>query len=169
MPNLHIHLRAATLSDLELLKQWDQQPHVQSSNPNDSWDWDAELGTLVAWREQWIAEINHHPIGFVQIIDPSRDENQYWGSMEVNVRALDIWIGDPEFLGKGYGTEIMKICISRCFSDPNVLAILVDPIQSNTRAHKFYERLGFRHVETRQFGEDICYVYRLDRDFWQMS
>jgi len=26
-----------------------------------------------------------------------------------------------------------------------------------------YERLGFRFVERRRFGEDDCFVYRLDR------
>ena len=42
-------------------------------------------------------------------------------------------------------------------------AILIDPLASNTAAHRFYERLGFRYVERRQFGEDDCIVYRLER------
>ena len=37
------------------------------------------------------------------------------------------------------------------------------PHDANTRAHRFYERLGFRFVERRRFGRDDCFVYRLDR------
>ena len=45
-------------------------------------------------------------------------------------------------------------------------AILFDPLASNTRAHRFYERLGFRFIEQRRFGEDDCFVYRLSRADW---
>jgi aminoglycoside 6'-N-acetyltransferase len=44
-----------------------------------------------------------------------------------------------------------------------VKAILVDPLASNTRAHRFYERLGFVAVGRRTFGTDDCMVYRLER------
>ncbi len=37
------------------------------------------------------------------------------------------------------------------------------PLAANVRAHRFYERLGFRFVERRRFGQDECLVYRLDR------
>ena len=57
----------------------------------------------------------------------------------------------------------MQLALARCFADPAVTAVLVDPLVSNTRVHRFYERLGFRCVERRQFGEDDCFVYRLSR------
>jgi aminoglycoside 6'-N-acetyltransferase len=44
-----------------------------------------------------------------------------------------------------------------------VEAVVIDPRADNTRAHRFYERLGFRFVERRRFGEDDCFVYRLER------
>ena len=75
----------------------------------------------------------------------------------------DIWIGEESDLGRGYGTQIMKLAIKRCFADPAVAAVLVDPLDSNTRAHRFYERLGFEYVVQRCFGEDSCFVYRLAR------
>ena len=62
---------------------------------------------------------------------------------------------------------MMKLAIARCFSESVVKAILVDPLARNTRAHKFYENLGFRFVESRQFAEDDCFVYRLNRADWQ--
>ena len=158
-----INLRSATFADLNLLRHWDQQPHVIASDPNDDWGWEVELKRNPDWREQLIAEIDGRPIGFIQIIDPALEDSHYWGDVSADLRAIDIWIGEETDLGKGYGTKMMQMAISRCFADLTVTAILVDPLASNTRAHRFYERLGFRFIDHRSFGEDDCFVYRLER------
>ena len=67
-------------------------------------------------------------------------------------------------MGRGFGTLMMQLAIERCFEDPAVTKILIDPLASNVRARRFYERLGFRHVEDRRFGEDDCAVYELARN-----
>lgn len=161
-----MNLRFATTSDLALLRHWDEQPHVIASDPNDDWGWAVELDRTPDWREQLIAELDSRPIGFIQIIDPAREESHYWGDVPLNLRAVDIWIGEETDLGKGYGTTMMQLALARCFADPAVTAVLVDPLVSNTRAHHFYERLGFQFVEPRRFGDDDCYVYRLERADW---
>jgi aminoglycoside 6'-N-acetyltransferase len=158
-----LNLRRATIDDLDLLRQWDEEPHVVEADPNDDWGWEVELTRDPDWREQLIAEIDGRAIGFIQIIDPALEDSHYWGEIEPNLRAIDIWIGDAADLGKGYGTQMMKLAIDRCFADATVTAILIDPLASNLRAHRFYERLGFQFVEPRRFGEDDCFVYRLNR------
>jgi aminoglycoside 6'-N-acetyltransferase len=159
-------LRPATSADLDLLRHWDEQPHVIASDPNDDWHWEVELEHTPDWREQLIAEIGGRPIGFIQIIDPAREESHYWGDIAAHLRAIDIWIGEATDLGKGHGTKMMQLALARCFADPTVTAALVDPLVSNTRVHRFYERLGFRCVDRRQFGDDDCFVYRLNRADW---
>ncbi len=67
---------------------------------------------------------------------------------------------------RGYGTQMMRLALSKCFKPPNVQAVLLDPLVSNTKAHRFYERLGFRQIERRTFESTECFVYRLDRDDW---
>ncbi|MEL7035306.1 MAG: GNAT family N-acetyltransferase [Cyanobacteria bacterium J06592_8] len=161
-----INLRLATAEDLNLLRYWDDQPHVIACDPNDDWAWDVELNRTPDWREQLIAEINDRPIGCIQIIDPAREETHYWGDVPDNLRAIDIWIGEETDLGKGYGTQMMQLALARCFADPKVTAVLIDPLTSNTRAHRFYERLGFQFVEYRRFDQDDCCVYRLNRADW---
>ena len=158
-----VRLRPATPADLALLRHWDEQPHVVASDPNDDWGWETELGRNPPWREQLIGEVDGRPVGFVQIIDPSAEESHYWGDVPGNLRAIDIWIGDAGDLNRGYGTGLMRLAIARCFAPPEVTAILIDPLASNTAAHRFYERLGFRFVGRRWFGVDDCFVYRLDR------
>lgn len=157
-------LRRAEPSDLALLRQWDTKPHVAAARGADgAFDWEAELGRDPDWRELLIAEVEGRPAGFMQIIDPAREETHYWGEVEADLRAIDIWIGEEADLGRRRGTRMMELAIARCFADPAVKAILVDPLADNAGACRFYERLGFRLVERRRYGADDCCVYRLGR------
>lgn len=158
-----IRLRSATINDLAILQHWDEQPHVVASDPNDDWNWEEELLSCPEWREHLIAELDGHPIGFIQIIDPLLEESHYWGDVPANLRAIDIWIGEETDIGKGYGTIMMQQAIDRCFINPEVTAILIDPLASNIKAHRFYERLGFRFVREQWFGEDHCFVYIFEK------
>jgi aminoglycoside 6'-N-acetyltransferase len=163
-----IILRPATLTDLDLLRHWDKQAHVVASGADDDWGWEVELSREPDWREQLIAEKDGRPIGFIQIIDPAREDSHYWGDVPADLRAIDIWIGEESDLGQGYGTTMMQLALARCFVNPDVTAVLIDPLASNTRAHRFYERLGFQSVGPRRFGDDDCLVYRLDRADWDL-
>jgi aminoglycoside 6'-N-acetyltransferase len=162
-----MQLRLATPDDLELLRRWDAAPHIIASKGIEDWGWERELVRSPDWREHLIAEADGVPIGFMQIIDPLREDGHYWGDCPPGLRAIDIWIGEEASLGQGLGTEMMRMAIERCFTDPSVHAILIDPMASNARARRFYERLGFRFVEDRRFGDDDCAVYRLVRSNWQ--
>lgn len=46
-----LHLRPATINDLEQLRRWDDEPHVVESDPNDDWGWEKELLRSPPWRE----------------------------------------------------------------------------------------------------------------------
>jgi len=164
-----IKCRKASIDDLALLRHWDGQPHVKAAigEDDDDWEWEEELKRSPEWREFLIAELDGRPIGFMQIIDPLSEDSHYWGDVEPNLRALDIWIGEADALGKGYGSQMMQLVFQRCFADEAVTAILIDPLKSNTRAHRFYERLGFEFVEERCFDTEMCSVYQLRREVWQ--
>ncbi len=158
-------LRRAGPEDLALLRHWDAQPHIVASGAGD-WGWETELFVDARWREQLIAELDGRPIGFVQVLDPAADPERYWGEVAPGLRAIDIWLGEATDLDRGLGSAIMRLAIARCFADPGVKAIVIDPIAANVRAHRFYRRLGFRPVGRRLFGDDDCLVHRLEWAEW---
>lgn len=164
-----IILRDATLNDLSVLQHWDEQPHNIDADPESDWNWQIELTRQPLWREQLIAELDGRPIGFIQIIDPYEEETHYWGPVDKNLRAIDIWIGEKDDLRKGYGTTMMKLALKRCFDNQHTTAVLIDPLVTNLRAHKFYEYMGFTFVEKTTLGEDDCLIYKLTRTQWEES
>jgi aminoglycoside 6'-N-acetyltransferase len=170
-----LRIRAATVADAGLLASWNSLPHVQAAVSDDGLtgfdcDWSEELLPRDDGSAYFVAEADGRPIGAMQIIDPARDETHYWGEIAPDLRAIDIWIGDPEYLGRGFGTRMMRWALARCFAEPAVTAVLVDPLFRNTRAHRFYQRLGFRPVERRRFDDTSdCLVLRLERAAWAPS
>jgi aminoglycoside 6'-N-acetyltransferase len=163
---LNLSLRRAIPADTEMLRLWDRRSHVMAAQGEDGdFDWQSEVPRTVPWRDILIAEESGRPIGVIVIIDPAEEETHYWGEIEPNLRAVDIWIGEEDALGKGFGTRMMELAIAHCFAAPQVKAIIIDPLVSNASAHRFYERLGFRNIDRRIFsGVDDCFVYRLNRE-----
>lgn len=158
-----------------MLAAWDLEPHVIACSTDDpeadiafggiAWSEELEAQSEVAFYR--IAEVDRRPIGVMQIIDPHLEPTHYWGEIEPNLRALDIWIGPKDVLGRGYGTQMMTLAIDACFSAPEVAAIVIDPLTSNAAAHRFYQRLGFEIVGRRMFDADDCLVHRLERAAWE--
>lgn len=169
-----IHLRRAEPGDVALLKYWDEKPHVIAATGNDCtahdaddrFDWSFEIARDLPWRKFLIGEDEGRPVGVIQIIDPAEEETYYWGECEPDLKAIDIWIGEESDLGQGFGSQMMRLALKHCFSGPQVKAVLIDPMAWNVRAHRFYERHGFRFVERRMFGPDDCHVMRISRADW---
>lgn len=155
------------MDDVPTLEHWDTQPHViATTGDDDDIDWQSEVAGTGVFQETLIADLDGRSIGVVQIIDPALEITHYWGDVDEHQRALDIWIGEASDLGHGYGTQMMTLALDRCFAPADVTAVLIDPLTSNTRAHRFYQRLGFAPVGVRVFGADECLVHRIDRASW---
>ena len=161
-----LQLRPANLDDAALLQYWHTLPHLIATLGDDDWQWQQELSQQYPWREQLIAELDGKPMGYMEIIDPALETSHYWGDCGAGLRAMDIWIGAPELLGQGYGRQMMQMALARCFTEAQVKGVLLDPMLSNTDAHRFYERLGFVNQGERHIDGDLCYVYYLSREDW---
>jgi aminoglycoside 6'-N-acetyltransferase len=170
-----VRLRPATLADVPTLEAWDREPHVIACSSDrtdlevafDGIDWREELAERTDVSFYDIAEVDGRPIGVMQVCDPHLEPTHYWGEIEPNLRAMDIWIGPGDALNRGYGSLMMTQAIEAAFADPKVTAIVIDPLNSNTAAHRFYQRLGFVPEGRRMFDEDDCLVHRLTRADWE--
>jgi aminoglycoside 6'-N-acetyltransferase len=169
-----ITLRPATLADAPTLAAWDREPHVIACSNDDpeaavafGSDWAEEVTNSAYELTYLIAEVDGRPVGAMAVCDPHTEPSHYWGDIEPGLRAIDIWIGPPEWLGRGVGTQMMTRMIDRCFAEAGVTAVIIDPLNSNTAAQRFYRRLGFVEVGRRMFDQDDCLVMRLEKTDWQ--
>lgn len=166
-----ITLRPARPDDAAILERWDRDPDVIASQgveaqADEIWrdeDWREEILAAPDWRRILIGEENGRPIGAIVDIDPALEETHYWGDCGPGLRAFDMWIGEAKDRGRGLGAAMMRAALAIAFEDPAVEAVIIDPLLSNERAIRFYERCGFRAVEERWFDEDHCLVMRCDR------
>ena len=170
-----VRLRPARIEDAPLLEAWDLEPHViacSTDDPDadeafDDIEWADEIAAASPISYHLIAEVDGRPIGAMQVIDPALEPTHYWGEIGPGHRAIDIWIGPQEDLSRGYGSQMMTQVLDDCFADPAVHTVVIDPLNTNTAAHRFYSRLGFEEVGRRMFGEDDCLVHRLTRAAWE--
>ena len=67
-----------------------------------------------------------------------------WIDLVHNEAWVGIGIGDREFWGKGYGTDMMKLCLQYAFTELNVYRVSLGLHEYNPRALRSYEKAGFR-------------------------
>lgn len=69
-------------------------------------------------------------------------------SLSVNLIHSDAWvglgIGERDFWSKGYGTDMMKICLRYAFMELSVQRVTLALHAYNARALRSYEKSGFR-------------------------
>lgn len=64
---------------------------------------------------------------------------------------VGIGIGERDFWSKGYGTDMMKVCLRYAFSELGVQRVALGLHEYNARALRSYEKAGFRlEGRTRQ-------------------
>jgi len=57
---------------------------------------------------------------------------------------VGVGIGERDYWGKGYGTDLMKLCLQYAFMELNAHRVSLGVLEYNPRAMRAYERAGFR-------------------------
>ncbi len=155
-------------SHFPLLLKWLESPHVKAWWNQDV-RWTMELvkekyGTYVQeykWKQglkkplqAYIITANDHSIGYIQsynAYDFPREDNIPLEDLPKSLAALDFFIGEEDYLGKGLGSEILKQFLKKHI-DPIYEACFVDPDTTNGRAIHVYEKAGFKKIRTIKNG-----------------
>lgn len=142
--NLIIEFRNLHNEDCDLLHAWLQEPHVREF-------WDDGIRTIEQTRsyyyqengvDRFIFSINNQPAGYIQSYDVKlHDEYKKFSKENKKTLGMDFFIGDKQFLGKGFSKIIIQKFIE--FHCADVVRMIVDPDPNNNKAIHVYETCGF--------------------------
>ena len=90
---------------------------------------------------------------------------------DLNVRnaetELGIMIGNKEYWGKGYGTDIVKTLLKHLFEDLKLERVYLHTLAWNYRAQSSFSKSGFREIRAvRRGGQDFL-LMEVNRNSWE--
>jgi aminoglycoside 6'-N-acetyltransferase len=145
------------LADYALLTRWRSAPHVAE------W-WDTaqtELGldgVAAKYRPRTraddpttacIIETAELPIGYIQHYPwaANQDEMREIGfDLPVGYWGVDIFIGEPEYLDRGFGTRAVALTLRYLVEERHAAGVALVVARNNLRAQRAYEKAGLVRV-----------------------
>lgn len=115
----------------------------------------------------FIIYLNDHPIGFIQCCDLYAYKTicpklkGLFTNENPGTFAMDLFIGEEDYLHQGYGTQIVKLFVDYIFEHFDAEVIFIDPAITNTIAIHCYEKAGFSFVKKANDGVTECYVMKI--------
>jgi RimJ/RimL family protein N-acetyltransferase len=107
------------------------------------------------WLEKDIEEqsVNQHWFSIRKLDDDTLlgDIDLYVYNWPGRDAFVGLGIGEREFWGKGYGTDVMRVILRYGFTEVNLNRVTLTVFEYNPRAIRSYEKAGFRH-EGRERG-----------------
>lgn len=90
---------------------------------------------------------------------------------DLNMRSaeteLGIMIGNKEYWGKGYGTDIVKTLLKHLFEDLKLERVYLHTLAWNYRAQSSFSKSGFREIRAvRRGGQDFL-LMEVNRNSWE--
>ena len=140
--------RKMTRADYPMFQDWLSQPHiggwwgegaVELRLIEDEMD-----GSAVDMR---IVTLDGHPFAFVQDYNAHAFGAPQYADQPPQARALDMFLGDPAFLGQGHASGFLRQRATDLAARHGT--VLVDPDPANTRAIAAYRRAGFTDLGIR--------------------
>ncbi|MFT4059793.1 MAG: GNAT family N-acetyltransferase [Legionella sp.] len=149
---IKIDFRSITFSDIPLMFQWFNTPHVQKFYSLRSWTEEEVLAKLAPYIcgdkpvSGFIISLDENPIGYLQSYQVSDYPWPNQNLAEEIVRSamgMDLFIGNEGLLGKGLGQQIIRTFIEAHVC-PQYRYCIVDPDLRNVRAIQCYRKLKFK-------------------------
>jgi aminoglycoside 6'-N-acetyltransferase len=146
----HFEFRPLTLDDLPIVVTWLSEPHVAAwwGEPLDLAAVEQMYGPCIDGSDPtlvYVIETRRGLIGMIQTYR-LRDNPEYEAAIGVEGAAgLDLLIGDPDLLGHGLGTEVIRRFVTDVIwpTYPDVDHVVAGPSVRNTRSQRAFEKAGF--------------------------
>jgi aminoglycoside 6'-N-acetyltransferase len=169
-----IGFRPFDMADLRLLQRWFAQGHVAQWYRDEANLSYAEVvagyAPAILGHEPihvWVITYDGQPIGQIQTYSVS-DFQSYQGyiDLEDGMAAVDLLIGEPDYVHKGLGSSILRHFLRDIvFGTYQAMSCLIDPEVENAVAIRSYEKAGFRHLKTVQLSatDPPMYLMKIDK------
>ena len=146
--------------DYALFVRWRNEPHVAEwwttdddptpTTPESVVERYGPRAEDTSWVTSCIISLSDRPVGYVQFY-PWDAEAEAAAEMGVpgieGSYGLDIFIGEPDVIDHGVGSRVVALLARHLFEARDATAIaLLTPV-GNSRAHRAYEKAGFRKVK----------------------
>jgi aminoglycoside 6'-N-acetyltransferase len=92
--------------------------------------------------DQFIVSFDGRPFGYIQSYALST-WNQGFGEHPAKTRGIDQFIGEPDMIGRGHGSNFIQRFVDELLRD-GIPRVVTDPDPRNARAVRAYERAGFQ-------------------------
>ncbi len=152
-----IKLRTFEDNDIETMKNWLAKDYIIKWYL-DAEDWLTEITNRHGeyhWINHFIVMSEEKAIGFCQYYDvfAAKDlEDWYQVEEPEKVFSIDYLIGDEEFLGKGYGKEIVRRLVELIkTNEEKAEAIIVQPDKENAQSNGVLLANGFVYDEQKEY------------------
>ena len=106
-----------------------------------------EVGRKTEITQHWVGYDGDKPFVYLltsNVFKQSGNEYAKFSKTEGLAITLDIFICDPEYLGKGLASDVIRQFLIGHFSD--ITEVFIDPEKTNERAVHVYQKVGFRIV-----------------------
>lgn len=146
--------KAVTDADLPFLFSWFGQPYIAELWKEPNWEmFNKKYKSHIASQHifPFFACIAEKPIGYIKYHHVNNEDRQHFPDINIPEFAigLDLFIGEPEYLGKGYGTRLLTEFIQFVKrAEPRCTTITIDPAIDNHRAIACYKKAGFETMGT---------------------
>jgi len=149
MPHLigdRIALREYRISDLDSISQWVNDPEITNT-----------LSDVFLYphsrneSETYLNVIMEGKSSTKSFVIAEKDSLEYIGQIDLfnldwknRFAVMAIVIGKKEYLGKGYGSEAIRVLQKFAFEELNLNRIELDVYDYNARAYKCYLKCGYK-------------------------
>lgn len=167
-----------THSHFIMLVNWLNEPHVQDwwSSKNKTVTFEEierKLGPRVDGKEQvfgYIIEVDQVPIGYIQVYNARLFPREGYDLSTLesdlhdikNLASIDLYIGDPAYLHKGYGTKIILQFLDEIVFH-SYEACIVDPDVNNRASIRGFEKSGFKALTKIIIESDTSVLIMIKR------
>ena len=141
-----LKLKPVEDSDIQQIEIWLHKEHVLKWY-HDADEWLNEIkerNGMFGFLNHFIVLKENEPIGFCQYYD-CFDAKEHWYSVNNpnELFSIDYFIGEENYLRKGYGKETVGILISKIQEISSVINIVVQPENENIASCKALLANGF--------------------------